>query len=218
MSTPSSGVWMSLPYKSSQFTMTLKAVAACCVVVIGLSACSSSHSDAESVATPAPSPEVTARTLTDWAGEVCQARDLLELQVASVALGLDVDPQAGLDQLPELRAQVEGEVEVIQRAVDDLRAVVRSVPEDSPEVSAFVGEVDGLVGSAQESANEALEQLRNATEADNALLAGVAAVQAVAAAQSAYSDASEALVILNEVRNESGGPLSQAFDNAPECA
>jgi hypothetical protein len=185
--------------------------------------CSSSDSEssAESASpspSSTPSPEATTRTLTDWAGEVCQARDLLELQVASVALGLDVDPQAGLDQLPELRAQVEGEVEVIQSGVDDLLAVVRAVPEDSPEVSAFVGEVDGLVGSAQASANEALEQLRNATEADNALLAGVAAVQAVAAAQSAYSDASEALVILNEVRNESGGPLSQAFDNAPECA
>jgi vacuolar-type H+-ATPase subunit I/STV1 len=149
---------------------------------------------------------------------VCQARDLLELQVASVALGLDVDPQAGLDQLPELRAQVEGEVEVIQSGVDDLLAVVRAVPEDSPEVSAFVGEVDGLIESAQASASEALEQLRNATEADNALLAGVAAVQAVAAAQSAYSAASEALAILSEVRNESGGPLSQAFDKASECA
>ena len=190
------------------------------LLLVGCSS-SDSESSAESASpspSSTPSPEATTRTLTDWAGEVCQARDLLELQVASVALGLDVDPQAGLDQLPELRAQVEGEVEVIQSGVDDLLAVVRSVPEDSPEVSAFVGEVDGLVGSAQESANEALEQLRNATEADNALLAGVAAVQAVAAAQSAYSDASEALVILNEVRNESGGPLSQAFDNAPECA
>jgi len=190
------------------------------LLLVGCSS-SDSESSAESASpspSSTPSPEATTRTLTDWAGEVCQARDLLELQVASVALGLDVDPQAGLDQLPELRAQVEGEVEVIQSGVDDLLAVVRSVPEDSPEVSAFVGEVDGLVGSAQASANEALEQLRNATEADNALLAGVAAVQAVAAAQSAYSDASEALVILNEVRNESGGPLSQAFDNAPECA
>ncbi len=190
------------------------------LLLVGCSS-SDSESSAESASpspSSTPSPEVTTRTLTDWAGEVCQARDLLELQVASVALGLDVDPQAGLDQLPELRAQVEGEVEVIQSGVDDLLAVVRAVPEDSPEVSAFVGEVDGLVGSAQASANEALEQLRNATEADNALLAGVAAVQAVAAAQSAYSDASEALVILNEVRNESGGPLSQAFDNAPECA
>ena len=190
------------------------------LLLVGCSS-SDSESSAESASpstSSTPSPEATTRTLTDWAGEVCQARDLLELQVASVALGLDVDPQAGLDQLPELRAQVEGEVEVIQSGVDDLLAVVRSVPEDSPEVSAFVAEVDGLVGSAQASANEALEQLRNATEADNALLAGVAAVQAVAAAQSAYSDASEALVILNEVRNESGGPLSQAFDNAPECA
>ena len=190
------------------------------LLLVGCSS-SDSESSAESASpspSSTPSPEVTTRTLTDGAGEVCQARDLLELQVASVALSLDVDPQAGLDQLPELRAQVEGEVEVIQSGVDDLLAVVRAVPEDSPEVSAFVGEVDGLVGSAQASANEALEQLRNATEADNALLAGVAAVQAVAAAQSAYSDASEALVILNEVRNESGGPLSQAFDNAPECA
>jgi hypothetical protein len=185
-----------------------------------LAGCSSDSNSAEepSPASSTPSPQETTRTLTDWAGEVCQARDLLELQVASVALGLDVDPGAGLDQLPELRAQVEGEIEVIQAGVDDLLTVVRSVPEDSPEVSAFVDEVDALVGSAQESANEAIVQLQNATEADNALLAGVAAVQAVAAAQSAYSDASEALVILNEVRNDSGGPLSQAFNDAPECA
>jgi hypothetical protein len=185
-----------------------------------LAGCSSDSNSAgePSSASSTPSPQETTRTLTDWAGEVCQARDLLELQVASVALGLDVDPGAGLDQLPELRAQVEGEIEVIQAGVDDLLTVVRSVPEDSPEVSAFVDEVDALVGSAQESANEAIVQLQNATEADNALLAGVAAVQAVAAAQSAYSDASEALVILNEVRNDSGGPLSQAFNDAPECA
>lgn len=185
-----------------------------------LAGCSSDSNSAEEPlsASSTPSPQETTRTLTDWAGEVCQARDLLELQVASVALGLDVDPGAGLDQLPELRAQVEGEIEVIQAGVDDLLTVVRSVPEDSPEVSAFVDEVDALVGSAQESANEAIVQLQNATEADNALLAGVAAVQAVAAAQSAYSDASEALVILNEVRNDSGGPLSQAFNDAPECA
>lgn len=185
-----------------------------------LAGCSSDSNSAgePSSASSTPSLQETTRTLTDWAGEVCQARDLLELQVASVALGLDVDPGAGLDQLPELRAQVEGEIEVIQAGVDDLLTVVRSVPEDSPEVSAFVDEVDALVGSAQESANEAIVQLQNATEADNALLAGVAAVQAVAAAQSAYSDASEALVILNEVRNDSGGPLSQAFNDAPECA
>lgn len=185
-----------------------------------LAGCSSDSNSAgePSSASSTPSQQETTRTLTDWAGEVCQARDLLELQVASVALGLDVDPGAGLDQLPELRAQVEGEIEVIQAGVDDLLTVVRSVPEDSPEVSAFVDEVDALVGSAQESANEAIVQLQNATEADNALLAGVAAVQAVAAAQSAYSDASEALVILNEVRNDSGGPLSQAFNDAPECA
>lgn len=185
-----------------------------------LAGCSSDSNSAgePSSASSTPSLQETTRTLTDWAGEVCQARDLLELQVASVALGLDVDPGAGLDQLPELRAQVEGEIEVIQAGVDDLLTVVRSVPEDSPEVSAFVDEIDALVGSAQESANEAIVQLQNATEADNALLAGVAAVQAVAAAQSAYSDASEALVILNEVRNDSGGPLSQAFNDAPECA
>lgn len=198
--------------------MSPKAVVACCVVVVGLSACSSSNSDTESAATPAPSPEVATRTLTDWAGEVCQARDLLELKVASVALGLDVDPGGGLDQLPQLREQVEGEVEVLQQGVDDLLIAVRDVPEDSPEVSAFVDEVDTLVGSAQESANEALAQLQAATEADNALLAGVAAVQAVAAAQSAYSDATEALGLLNEVRNDSSGPLAQAFDDAPECA
>jgi vacuolar-type H+-ATPase subunit I/STV1 len=132
-------------------------------------------------------------------------------------MGLDVDPGAGLDQLPELRAQVEDEVEVIRAGVDDLLTVVRSVPEDSPEVSAFVDEVDALVGSAQESANEAIVQLQNATEADNALLAGLAAVQAVAAAQSAYSDAAEALAILNEVRSDSSGPLAQAFNDAPEC-
>lgn len=185
-----------------------------------LAGCSSDSNSAgePSSASSTPSLQETTRTLTDWAGEVCQARDLLELQVASVALGLDVDPGAGLDQLPELRAQVEGEIEVIQAGVDDLLTVVRSVPEDSPEVSSFVDEIDALVGSAQESANEAIVQLQNATEADNALLAGVAAVQAVAAAQSAYSDASEALVILNEVRNDSGGPLSQAFNDAPECA
>ena len=164
------------------------------------------------------SPQETTRTLADWAGEVCQARDLLELKVASVALGLDVDPGGGLDQLPELREQVEGEVEVLQQGVDDLLIAVRAVPDDSPEVSAFVDEVDTLVGSAQESANEALSQLQAATEADNALLAGVAAVQAVAAAQSAYSDATEALALLNDVRNDSSGPLARAFDDAPECA
>ena len=182
--------------------------------------CSSESDSAEqtSSASSTPSPQETTRTLSDWAGEVCQARDLLELQVASVAMGLDVDPGAGVDQLPELRAQVEGEIEVIQEGVDELLSVVRDVPEDSPEISAFVGDVDALVGSAQESANEALEQLRNATEADNVLIAGVAAVQAVAAAQSAYSDAAEAIAILNEVRNDSGGPLAQAFNQAPECA
>ena len=60
--------------------------------------------------------------------------------------------------------------------------------------------------------------MQAATEADNALLAGVAAVQAVAAAQSAYSDATEALALLNDVRNDSSGPLARAFDDAPECA
>ena len=127
-----------------------------------LAGCSSDSNSAgePSSASSTPSQQESTRTLTDWAGEVCQARDLLELQVASVALGLDVDPGAGLDQLPELRAQVEGEIEVIQAGVDDLLTVVRSVPEDSPEVSPFVDEVEARVGSAQESANEAIVNCR----------------------------------------------------------
>ena len=189
------------------------------LVVAGCSSPDPDPSDgSQSSPAASSSPQETTRTLADWAGEVCRARDLLELKVASVALGLDVDPGGGLDQLPELREQVEGEVEVLQQGVDDLLIAVRAVPDDSPEVSAFVDEVDTLVGSAQESANEALSQLQAATEADNALLAGAAAVQAVAAAQSAYSDATEALALLNEVRNDSSGPLARAFDDAPECA
>lgn len=182
---------------------------------IVLSGCSSSQTQA----TPADSPSaiLSVAPLTQWASDVCRTRDQLEAQVISGIVSLDIDPGAGLDQIPELRNQAEAQLGALQEGVDQLLVVMRSVPRESPKARSQVMEVERRVSSAQSAGREALTQLRRAADEDNPLVAGLATMNAVSAAQDAIREVRETLSLLSDIREDARGPLSRAFEEAPTC-
>lgn len=153
----------------------------------------------------------------EWAGELCAATDALQAQVAGIATSLDFDPTAGLDQLPQIYAQLEEGVAQLEVGVDSVESVLRSVPASSPEAVAFATQVQTLVQSARSSGEAALASAGQALSADNFLGAGLAAAGSIAAAQQAYDDANAALELVRGARNGQDPKLQEAFAGAPEC-
>lgn len=152
-----------------------------------------------------------------WAGELCTATDALQSQVSGIASSIEIDPSAGLNQLPQIYAQLEGGVAELDAGVDAVESVLRKVPESSPEAVAFATQVQVLVQSARSSGQDALASAEQAVNADNFLSAGVAAAGAVAAAQQARADAGAALELVNGARTGQDSELGEAFAAAPEC-
>jgi len=131
--------------------------------------------------------------IQQWAGELCGATDALQTQVAGIAASIDIDPGAGLDQLPQIYAQLEDGVVELEAGVDTVESVLRKAPESSPEAVAFATQVQALVQSSRSSGEEALASAEKAVSAVNFLGAGIAAAGAVASAQQALADAGAAL-------------------------
>lgn len=152
-----------------------------------------------------------------WAGELCAATDALQSQVAGIATSIEIDPSAGLDQLPQIYAQLQGGVTELETGIDTVESVLRKVPESSPDAAAFASQVQALVQSARSSGEQALASAEEAVNADNFLGAGVAAAGAVAAAQQARADAGAALELVDGARAGQDPQLKSAFAGAPEC-
>jgi hypothetical protein len=152
-----------------------------------------------------------------WAGELCAATDSLQAQVTGIASSIEIDPSAGLNQLPQIYAQLQGSVAELEAEVDTVESVLRKAPASSPEAVAFAAQVQPLVQSARSSGQEALTSAEEAVNADNFLGAGVAAAGALAAAQQARADAGAALELVNGARTGQDPQLQDAFAGAPEC-
>lgn len=152
-----------------------------------------------------------------WAGELCAATDALQAQVTGIAGSIDIDPAAGLDQLPQIYAQLEGSVAELEVGVDAVESVLREVPESSPEAVAFASQVQALVQGARSSGQEALASAQEAVNAENFLGAGIATAGAVAAAGQARADATTALELVQSARSGQDPQLRQAFAAASAC-
>ena len=152
-----------------------------------------------------------------WAGELCSATDALQAQVTGIAGSIDIDAAAGLDQLPQIYAQLEDSVAELEVGVDTVESVLRKAPESSPQAVAFAAQLQALVQNARSSGQDALLSAQQAVNADNFLGAGIAAAGAVAAAGQARADATTALELVQSARSGQDPQLREAFASAPEC-
>lgn len=184
--------------------------AAAMLLSTGCTAASQDQSDASDVVS-------SAAEVQQWASELCAATDALKSQVTGIAGSIDFDPAAGLDQLPQIYAQLEGSVAELETGVDAVESVLRKVPESSPEAVAFSSRVEALVQGARSSGQEALASAEEAVNADNFLGAGIAAAGAVAAAGQARADAGAALELVQTVRSGQDPQLREAFTAASAC-
>lgn len=184
------------------------------VAALLVSGCS--NDDAAPLASPTPTPDLSAQ-LQDWASGVCESSDALADQVADIAGGLDVNLEDGLDQLPEIQDQVTANIDDIETGIDGVQAALSSAPAESAPAQTFATEMDALIADARSSGQETVELLNEAIEAGNFLSAGLAATAAFAAAQSAYDDASAALDLLDRTRTQEAGELGEAFAAAEGC-
>lgn len=183
------------------------------VAALALVGCATGEPDPQPVATVDPQAQLRA-----WAGEVCASADVLETTVASVVTSIEIDPTAGLDQLPQILQQVQESLGRVESGIDELQLVVDRAPDSSIEARDFAGEVNTLVTASRSPGEEAIAGLQAATEANNIFSAGVAVAAAATAARSAQSDARAAVTLMEEMRSTTSGPLGEAFTSAPECA
>lgn len=183
------------------------------LLALVLAACSSPNPDSQPEPTVDPQAELQA-----WAGEVCASADLLEVTVTSIATSIDIDPLAGLDNLPQIAEQVRESLMQVDSGIDDLQAVLDRAPASSSEAQAFAVEVNTLVTASRTSGEDAIAALQEALASENIFSAGLAIADAFSSAQSARSDAQAALTLMNETRGLETGPLGEAFSSAPECS
>lgn len=152
-----------------------------------------------------------------WASETCTAMSDLKMTVIGFTDSIDIDLSAGLDQLPQVYADLEANVAQVEARIDDVQGALGRAPESSPQAVAFATEAQQLITSARVAGDQALVAGKQAVDATNFLEAGVAAASALAAARSAYDDANAALALVDEVTSGGQGALSAAFTAAPEC-
>lgn len=152
-----------------------------------------------------------------WAGELCAATDELQAEVSAIADSIAIDPTAGLDQLPQIYAQIQGSLTRVEAGVDAVESVLLEAPASSPEAVTFATQVQALVRSSRLSGEEARVAADQAVNADNFLEAGLAAATAVAASRQAYDEAGQALALVERTRNGEAPQLREAFAAAPEC-
>lgn len=174
-----------------------------------------------SSADPASQPEATVdpkAELRAWAGEVCTSADLLEASVASIATSIEIDPLAGLDNLPQIAEQVGASLDEVESRIDDLQGVLNRAPASSSEAQAFADEVDTLVTASRTSGEQAIAGLQEAMASQNIFSAGIAVAAAATSARDAQSDARAAVTLMDQTRSSTTGPLGEAFSTAPECS
>ena len=184
-----------------------------CLIAFALVGCSSAAPESQPDVTVDPKAELRA-----WAGDVCASADQLEATVASVATSIEIDPTAGLDQLPQLAGQVRESLGRVESGIDELQRVLDRAPVSSPEAREFAAEVNTLVTASRASGEEAIAGLQAASDAGNIFSAGIAFAAAATAARSAHSDARAAVTLMGETRRSTIGPLGEAFSSAPECS
>ena len=183
------------------------------LIALTLVGCSSGAPETQPEATVDPEAELRA-----WAGEVCASADRLEATVASVATSIEIDPTAGLDQLPQLVGQVQESLGRVESGIDELQLVLDRAPASSADAQEFATEVNTLVTASRSSGEDAIAGLQAASDAGNIFSAGIAVAAAATAARSAQSDARAAVTLTSETRRSTTGPLGEAFSSAPECS